>query len=116
MATSQPAVPFSEPPWLNGLPSPYYDESHHRLQKECRSFIYEHLHKNALEWETAEDVPPHVFGEFVKGNFLLPALPTPLPVQWLRRLGVTHMPGNIPVEEWNALHTSVFADEVRATR
>jgi acyl-CoA dehydrogenase len=105
-------VPFAEPPWVRGTPSPYYKESHYRFQKAAREFIEEHLGKRALEWETAEDVPLHVFDEFAAGNFLLPALPAPLPLEWLRKLGVTHMPGNVPIEEWDALHTMIYSDEV----
>ncbi|KAI9150443.1 Acyl-CoA dehydrogenase apdG [Paramyrothecium foliicola] len=108
-------VPFAEPPWVRGSPSPYYNDSHRRVQRACRDFIAEHLHKRALEWETAEDVPAHVFGEFAAANFLLPALPAPLPVQWLHRLGITHMPGNVPVEEWDYLHGMIYADEMSAS-
>src|SRR4051812_12445543 len=31
-------VPFSEPPYIVGLPSPYYKETHLRWQKACRKF------------------------------------------------------------------------------
>lgn len=54
-------VPFSEPPWLCGLPSPYYNESHWRWQKYCRDFIDENLTKYALDWENAEEVPEEVY-------------------------------------------------------
>lgn len=112
MSTSQPAVPFAEPPWLNGLPSPYYDENHHRFQRVAREFITKTLHQNAMQWETEEEVPAHVFQDFAKGNFLIPNLPSPLPVQWLRKLGITHMPGNIKVEDWNATYGMIYVDEM----
>jgi acyl-CoA dehydrogenase len=104
-------VPFAEPPWARGVPSPYYNDSHRRLQRACRQFIGENLTRHALEWETAEEVPSHVFGDFAAANFLLPSLPAPLPVQWLKRLGVTHMPGDVPVEEWDYLHGMIYTDE-----
>ncbi|KAF4124626.1 hypothetical protein GMORB2_5292 [Geosmithia morbida] len=110
--TPPPIVPLSEPPWLNGSPSPYYDSSHHRLQSACRDFIGRNLNRHALEWETAEDVPAHVYADFARGNFILPALPCPLPVEWLRRVGVTRMPGDIPVEEWTSVHGMIYADEM----
>lgn len=105
-------VPMAEPPWLAGAPSPYYDDSHRRLQAACREFIGHNMSRHALEWETAEDVPEDLYGTFAKGNFLLPSLPAPLPVEWLHRLGVTHMPGNVPVEKWTSLHTMIYSDEV----
>lgn len=105
-------VPFADPPWLRGLPSPYFNDSHRRFQVACRNFLDENLHKDAMEWETAEDVPADLFTKFAKGNFLIPALPAPLPVEWLHKLDVTHMPGEVPVEEWDALHTMIYSDEV----
>ncbi|KAG7039147.1 putative acyl-CoA dehydrogenase [Colletotrichum scovillei] len=105
-------VPFADPPWLRGLPSPYFNDSHRRFQVACRKFLDENLHKDAMEWETAEDVPADLFTKFAKGNFLIPALPAPLPVEWLHKLGVTHMPGEVPVEEWDALHTMIYSDEM----
>lgn len=112
MSDSGVAIPLSEPPWLNGLPSPYYDDSHHRLQRECREFITKNLTQYAMEWETAEEVPDDLYTNFARGNFLVPALPAPLPVEWLKKLGVTHMPGNVPVEKWTYMHGMIYADEV----
>lgn len=112
MSSSQIAVPFAEPPWLNGLPSPYYNESHRRYQKVARKFITETLHNNALQWETEEEVPSHVFSQFAAANFLIPLLPSPLPVQWLHKLGVTHLPGGVKVEDWNAIYSLIHFDEV----
>ncbi|KAJ0286637.1 hypothetical protein CBS470a_005837 [Colletotrichum nupharicola] len=105
-------VPFADPPWLRGLPSPYFNDSHKRFQVACRKFIDENLNKDALEWETSEEVPSNVFKTFADGNFLLPALPAPLPVEWLRKLGITHMPGWVPIEEWDYLHTMIYSDEM----
>jgi acyl-CoA dehydrogenase len=114
MATSSnaPPSPLSEPPWLNGLPSPYYDESHRRLQRETRAFITENLSQHAIEWETAEEVPADLYAKFARGNFLVPAMPAPLPVDWLKRVGITQMPGGIPVDEWTYMHGMIFADEM----
>ena len=50
-------VPFAEPPWLNGLPSPIFKETHRRWQVAIRAFIEEHLLAHAEEWERAETVP-----------------------------------------------------------
>ncbi|RSL58712.1 Acyl-CoA dehydrogenase apdG [Fusarium duplospermum] len=105
-------IPFAEPPWLRGAPSPYFNDSHDRFQSACRKFVDENLNKNALQWETSEEVPSSLFEVFAQANFVLPALPAPLPVEWLRKLGITHMPGQVPVEEWDSLHTMIYADEM----
>merc|ERR1712000_525920 len=88
MTEPAPIIPLSEPPWLSGAPSPYYDDSHRRVQAACREFIHENLGRHALEWETAEGVPSHVYGTFAKAGYLLPSLPCPLPVEWLKKVGV----------------------------
>ncbi|KAL5332477.1 acyl-CoA dehydrogenase/oxidase [Aspergillus crustosus] len=104
-------VPFAEPPYLRGLPSPYYTENHRRFQKAAREFIYENLLKHAMEWEKEGTVPEHVFGDFCRANMLLPNLPAPLPVEWLKRLGIHDILG-VKVEEWDYLHTGIYTDEL----
>lgn len=104
-------VPFSEPPYLCGLPSPYYNASHLSWQKNCRAFIEENLLKNAMEWEREETVPEHVFETFVKANMLLPALPAPLPAEALKKLGITEILGQ-PVAEFDYFHNMIYTDEM----
>ncbi|KAF1816797.1 short-chain specific acyl-CoA dehydrogenase mitochondrial precursor [Eremomyces bilateralis CBS 781.70] len=112
MTSAQTPIPFAEPPWLNGLPSPYYNESHRRWQKACRAFISEHLLKNAMEWEREETVPEHVFGQFAEGLMLIPCLPAPLPVEWLKSLGIHELPGGVKVEEFDYIHSAIYGDEM----
>ncbi|KAL2867747.1 acyl-CoA dehydrogenase family protein [Aspergillus lucknowensis] len=104
-------VPFAEPPYLRGLPSPYYTDGHRRFQKAARAFLYENLIKHAMEWEKEGTVPEHVFKEFCKANMLLPNLPAPLPVAWLKRLGIHDILG-VKVEDWDYLHTGIYTDEL----
>ncbi|KAM5374744.1 hypothetical protein ACJZ2D_006388 [Fusarium nematophilum] len=105
-------VPLAEPSWLRGLPAPYYNESHLRFQRSCRAFLDENLHAHALEWERQGDVPADLFATFAKNNFILPALPAPLPVEWLRQLRIKEMPGRVPIEEWDSLHCMIYSDEI----
>ncbi|RMD40526.1 hypothetical protein DV735_g4592, partial [Chaetothyriales sp. CBS 134920] len=104
-------VPFSEPTWLAGLPSPYYKETHRRWQKACRAFLEEHLLPYAVEWEREETVPDHVQPTFAQANMLIPNLPAPLPVEWLHKLGIRDILGT-PVEEWDYFHTGIYLDEM----
>jgi acyl-CoA dehydrogenase len=53
---SKVPIPFSEPPWLMGHPSPYYSDSHRKWQKTCRA-IFDELMADAGEWEREGDVP-----------------------------------------------------------
>lgn len=113
MSTSKPVIPFSEPPYLCGLPSPYYKQTHLAFQKACRKFVQENLLEHALEWDTNETVPEQVFETFAKAGMLLPSLPAPLPVEWLKRLGIHDILGVVKVEEWDYIHTMIYSDEVR---
>ena len=106
------SVPFSEPPYLSSLPSPYYKESHLRWQKACRAFVTQNLLDHAFDWEREEKVPAHVFQTFAKANMLIPSLPAPLPAAWLHRLGINDILGAVKVEEWNYIHTAIFCDEM----
>ncbi|KAI3397355.1 hypothetical protein diail_10805 [Diaporthe ilicicola] len=105
-------IPFSEPPWLLGLPSPIFKETHHKWQANVRAFVEKNLMKDAIEWEKAEAVPPHVFETFAKANMLIPCLPAPLPVAWLKRLGIHELLGGLKVEEFDYLHGLIYADEM----
>ncbi|KAJ5105727.1 hypothetical protein NUU61_003074 [Penicillium alfredii] len=104
-------VPFSEPPYLRGLPSPYITPAHLRFQKACRKFIWDNLLQHALEWEREGTVPSHVFQTFSKHNMLLPNMPAPLPVDWLKRLGIHDILG-VKVEDWDYIYTGIYCDEL----
>ena len=113
MPSTTHVIPFSEPGWLAGLPSPYYTESHRKWQKVCRAFVDENLNQYAVEWERQETVPADVFGKFASANMLVPCMPAPLPVEWLKKLGIHDILGTIKVEEWDHFHSAIYADEAR---
>ena len=104
-------VPFSEPPYLRGLPSPYITPAHLRFQKACRKIAWENLTQHAMEWEKSGTVPEHDFQTFCKANMLLPNMPAPLPVDWLKRLGINDILG-VKVEDWDYIYTGIYCDEV----
>lgn len=108
-------IPFSEPPWLLGLPSPIFKETHKKWQANVRAFVEKNLMKDAMEWEKAEIVPPHVFETFARANMLIPCLPAPLPVAWLKRLGIHELLGGLKVEDFDYLHGLIYSDEMART-
>lgn len=107
-----PNIPFSEPPYLAGLPSAIYAPSHLSWQKACRSFIEENFNQHALEWERQGFVPSEVFEKFAVANMLIPSLPAPLPIDWLKKLGVHDILGVVKVEDWDYIHTAIYKDEM----
>ena len=106
-----PPIPFSEPPWLCGLPSPIYTASHVTFQQKARAFIDEHLNNHALDFERQSQVPPGVFAKFAAANMLIPNLPSPLPVLWLHRLGINDILG-VPVQDFDYIHNLIYCDEM----
>ncbi|KAI0549162.1 putative acyl-CoA dehydrogenase [Xylaria curta] len=105
-------IPFSDPAWLMGLPSAYYTDSHRKFQKAIRPFIQRHLIDCAIEWDKDETIPEYVFENFAKANMLVPVLPAPLPVRWLKRLGIHELLGGLKVEDFDYMHSLIYADEM----
>ena len=58
-------------------------------------------------------VPADVFQKFAAANMLVPNLPAPLPVEWLKKLDVHDILGVVKVEDWDYIHTAIYTDEVR---
>ena len=55
------SVPFADPPWhQTGSNSPYYNESHKRLQREVREYVDEFVLPYAEDWEREGSVPEEV--------------------------------------------------------
>lgn len=105
-------IPFSEPPYLSGLPSPYYTPDLRRWQKACRAFIDEHLTPYAFDWEREETVPSHLFETFAKHNMLIPSLPAPLPITALKENNIHTILNTVRVEDFTPFHNLIYADEM----
>jgi acyl-CoA dehydrogenase len=56
-----------------------------------------------------------LYSKFAAKNFLIPNLPSPLPVKWLKKLGIHTLPGGLKVEEYDYLHTLIYVDEMSRT-
>lgn len=53
-------IPFAEPLWHSRRSSPYYLDSHRRLQKEVRQYVNEKILPNSEAWERQGSVPAEV--------------------------------------------------------
>jgi len=95
-----------------GLPSAHFKDTHRNWQKAIRPFIQKNLIDHAIEWDKAETLPDHVFETFAKANLLLAALPAPLPIEWLKRLGIHELYGGLKVEDFDYMHSLIFVDEM----
>jgi acyl-CoA dehydrogenase len=59
--------------------------------------------------------PESLYQKFAAANFLIPNLSAPLPIKWLHKLGITHLPGGLAVEDFDYLHTLIYVDEMART-
>lgn len=112
MTAQEVPIPFAEPPWLLGLPSPYYNESHRQWQKDCKEWLKDRFTAHTLEWEEEGTVPEHVFKDFFSENMLIPYMPAPLPVEYLKSVGI-HKILNLKVEDFDYTHFAIFVSEMK---
>ncbi|KAJ4311380.1 hypothetical protein N0V84_010473 [Fusarium piperis] len=101
-------IPFADPLWLTRGESPYYNDSHRRLQKEVRAYVDEHIAPFCDEWERKGSVPQEVQQRHAKLGYTAVAA---YPVAFDQLQG-QRLPGDIPPHEWDAFHDLVVIDEL----
>lgn len=100
-------LPWAEPPWYTGRPSPYYKESHRHLGNVVRKWVEENVRTE--EWEAAGEVPKAVYTKCAKDGLLMPiAAGRKIPKEWYDYPII----GGIKPEEWDGFHDLVLWDEL----
>ncbi|KAI0649277.1 acyl-CoA dehydrogenase [Trametes meyenii] len=101
-------VPYAEPTWLvEGFKSPYYKESHRRLQAAVRKFVDELVYPDAQERELDGKRPSQsVFDEMAKVNLHAMRMGPGKHLQ-----GLTLMGGAVTPEEFDYFHELVISQE-----
>lgn len=108
MATLQA---FSEPPWVN-QPSPFYNESHHRLRKWAINWADKYLAPVADAWESSGKRDEAVFAQAGKDGILLAfAFGAKMDAAAAAAAGVSP-PAGIKPEEWDNFHDFVLIDSL----
>ncbi|KAL4928611.1 acyl-CoA dehydrogenase family protein [Aspergillus undulatus] len=105
---SSSSIPFADPLWLNRRYSPYYKDSHRRLQKEVRSYIDTHIAPYCEEWEKKGFVPAEVHQRHAALGYTA-VTPFPLAADYLRD---QKLPAGIKAEEWDGFHDLILIDEI----
>ncbi|EEQ85764.2 uncharacterized protein BDCG_09033 [Blastomyces dermatitidis ER-3] len=103
------ALPWAEPAWYSGRPSPYYNQSHFRLRDAVRKWTEENVVDKTDEWREAGKVPDEVYLKCAHDGLLLPiAFGKSIPEEF------AHYPiiGGIKASEWNGFHDLVLWDEL----
>jgi alkylation response protein AidB-like acyl-CoA dehydrogenase len=50
-------IPYSDPAWYRGSPSPHYNDSHVALRDKVRKFVEKEVRPFVEEWEEMQDYP-----------------------------------------------------------
>lgn len=92
-------VPFAEPSWYRGVPTPYYNELHAKFRHKVRTWVDAELMPNAAEWDEAGHCPiEHLRLSARKAGLLCP---------WeAEELG-----GTPPEGGWDMFMLLIWADE-----
>ncbi|WPG99803.1 acyl-coa dehydrogenase apdg [Acrodontium crateriforme] len=98
-------APWSEPAWSQGIPSPYYNDSHRRLRNALRAYMDEHVLPNALEWEAKGEAPRDEAMRWARSGFAFGDVP-----QKYQPKGLVNHAG-IPADEHDVFHLLVSTDE-----
>ncbi|CAL5869154.1 uncharacterized protein PFLUO_LOCUS3382 [Penicillium psychrofluorescens] len=104
--TSQ--IPGADPAWHCRHDHPYYNESHHRLQKFVREYVSGEISPNVEEWEKQGEVPETAFRRHASLGFLAVSA-FPIPKEYAS--GVT-LPAGLSVDEWDEFHDAIIIDEM----
>ncbi|KAJ6072666.1 hypothetical protein N7467_010751 [Penicillium canescens] len=102
------SVPFADPLWLNRRCSPFYNDSHRRLQKEVRNYVDTHIAPFCEEWEKQGFVPPEVQKLHAELGYTAVAS-FPVAAEYLDG---QRLPGDINPYEWDGFHDLVVIDEL----
>ncbi|KAI0512999.1 acyl-CoA dehydrogenase [Xylaria bambusicola] len=97
--------PWTEPPWLSSLASPYYDESHRRLQAYARKYYDENVIPHMLEWEEKGDCPEPAKQSYLQSG--LGHLEVPREYRPREFAAVA----GIPIGELDIFHRMILIDE-----
>ncbi|CAK7231619.1 hypothetical protein SCUCBS95973_007979 [Sporothrix curviconia] len=98
-------APFAEPAWLATLASPYYNESHRRLQRAVRAYLEEHVFPHVEVWEEDGQVPLEAKRKYAQAGLAFQEMPARY------AHGVT-LPGGVSFDEWDIFHFVIMHYEV----
>lgn len=65
---NEQTIPWAEPAWLGSLESPYYNDSHRKLQAYARQYIDTNIIPHALKWEAEGDCPEEAKTAYIRSG------------------------------------------------
>lgn len=104
------SAPYADPPWLSRDISPYYNESHRRLQRQAREYVSTNITPFCEVWEKKGHVPQDVILNHARLGYMAVSV-YPLAVEQIQAMG-QRLPGDIKPEEWDGFHDLILTDEI----
>jgi alkylation response protein AidB-like acyl-CoA dehydrogenase len=101
-------APFGDPLWQTRGASPYYNDTHRRLQHEVREYVSTHIAPFCNEWEAQGYVPPAVLSRHARLGYAAVSI-YPLAANYLRG---QRLPGDIEHSAWDGFHDLIIIDEI----
>jgi alkylation response protein AidB-like acyl-CoA dehydrogenase len=101
-------VPYGDPTWYQGMPSPYYNESHRKFRAAVREFVEKEITPFCHEWDEAKKMPRELHAKFYKAGIL----PGTAGALWPVEYAGTHIAGGIKPEEFDYFHELIIIDEL----
>ncbi|KAI1114905.1 acyl-CoA dehydrogenase [Nemania sp. NC0429] len=98
-------LPWAEPAWLGSLESPYYNDSHRKLQAYVRKYYDENVIPHMQEWEEKGDCPRSAKAAHLKSGLELVGIP-----KAYRPAGADTIAGT-PIDDLDAFHRVILSDE-----
>eukprot|EP01061_Rhynchopus_euleeides_P001973 TRINITY_DN114_c0_g3_i1.p1 TRINITY_DN114_c0_g3~~TRINITY_DN114_c0_g3_i1.p1 ORF type:complete len:523 (+),score=247.04 TRINITY_DN114_c0_g3_i1:95-1663(+) len=110
---SPSGVPYADPNFLQGLPSPYYDESHLRFRNAVAEFREKELAPIAEQSDRQGKYPTlDLYKKMGKAGILLARLgPGPWVKDAKEKLGIS-LPGGVEPEQYNYFHEMMCHDQM----
>lgn len=99
---------YASPSWYQGLPSPYYNESHKKFRGAMHSFVLEQLRPFAEDWEEKGDVPHELTKKAKEAGWL----PGCCGQKWPTKYAGDFIAGGVKPEEWDGFHELILHEEL----
>ncbi|KAL6245495.1 hypothetical protein RBB50_007494 [Rhinocladiella similis] len=108
--TAFATAPYADPAWLSRDVSPYYTESHRRLQRESREYVATCITPFCEEWERQGSVPRDVIINHARLGYMAVSI-YPLAIGQIKATK-QRLPGDIRPEDWDGFHDLIVIDEI----
>jgi len=102
------SLPYTENTWLLGWNSPYYKDSHRRLQAAMQEWVEREMMPYCHEWEEQYALPPGLPAKAYAAGWF----PGVVGGSWPTEYVGSHIMGGVKPEEFDAFHEKIILEEL----